>query len=126
MRRERFPKAARRCGWSCSFIAANEQKCITEFIEAFEGVHRSLRVQFEESIPQQYNTWKDTGGGQGGGYTTSVTASISKSIQGPYRAVYLKLTGWWGLALQISASANFPLDPRTASYNQEAEPIDFT
>lgn len=47
--------------------------------------------------------------------SASVTVSISVSIRRPYQAVYLKLTGWWGLTLQISTPSNFPFDLRMAS-----------
>lgn len=48
-------------------------------------------------------------------HAASVTVSISVSIQRPYQAVYLKLTGWWGLTLQISTPSNFPFDLSVAS-----------
>lgn len=47
--------------------------------------------------------------------TSDAAASISESIQGLYQAVYLKLTGWWGLTLLISIPPNFPFDLSTAS-----------
>lgn len=44
-----------------------------------------------------------------------VTVSISVLIHRPYQTVYLALTGWWGLTLQISTLSNFPFDLSVAS-----------
>lgn len=50
-----------------------------------------------------------------GSITSDATVSVSESIQRLYQAVYLKLTGRWGLTLQISIPSNFPFDLSMAS-----------
>lgn len=50
-----------------------------------------------------------------GNITSDGTVSIRESMRRPYQAVYLELTGRWGLTLQISIPSNFPFDLSMAS-----------